>query len=171
MKVCNVDLRLDSIGAFRAGCGSGEIVRLKPNTNTSTSMSMSRRRSMPFVCARPPLGRLRRHLPGRRHTVLYECFDLAQYAPFCATLRGDGGGWGRSACHCDTRGSEVGDGLLARRLPRGAGCIKAPHLIGGLVHYAWPTLFQRNVCLDCAGHWPDEKRSGMAKSRAWFNWG
>ena len=31
MKVCNVDLRLDSLGAFRAGCGSGEIVRLKPN--------------------------------------------------------------------------------------------------------------------------------------------
>jgi hypothetical protein len=31
VKVCNVDLRLDSLGAFRAGCGSGEIVRLKPN--------------------------------------------------------------------------------------------------------------------------------------------
>ena len=31
MKVCSVDLRLDSLGAFRAGCGSGEIVRLKPN--------------------------------------------------------------------------------------------------------------------------------------------
>ena len=30
MKVCNVDLRLDSLAAFRSRCG-GEIVRLKPD--------------------------------------------------------------------------------------------------------------------------------------------
>ena len=31
MKVCNVDLRLDSLVAFRSRYGSAEIVRLKPD--------------------------------------------------------------------------------------------------------------------------------------------
>jgi hypothetical protein len=31
VKVCRVELRLDSLVAFRSRCGSGEIVRLKPD--------------------------------------------------------------------------------------------------------------------------------------------
>ena len=31
MKVCDVDLRLHSLAGFRFRCGSGEIVRLKPD--------------------------------------------------------------------------------------------------------------------------------------------
>ena len=144
---------------------AGRPISRNTNTSTNTSPSMISRGSMRFVSARPPLDRLLRHLPDGRHTVLYGCFDSAKTRHFAPLFAGGAAVGGIPHVELIQEDRNSATGLLARRVPRGAGCIKAPHLIGGPVHYARQTLPQRNLWLDCAGHRPDEKRSGMAKSR------
>ncbi len=60
LRVCNVDLRLASLVAFRSRCGSGEIVRLKPDLLIRLSLGvwLSQSRSLTPESARgttPPM--------------------------------------------------------------------------------------------------------------------